>query len=183
MSATAALLLALAPQPLAPDLPQSLSAAMTAQNAMSAVFETDAPVQPGAWKYIHVRHSKTRAGDAMSLTGGHGDPGDHFVICNGQGGTDGEVQMTPRWLAQLSALPPRGAESIDPQCISICLVGDFDAGSPTATQIRRLSQLVSALQTRLEVPARNVIVQSVAGTPAAAGARFPASDFRSRIRD
>jgi hypothetical protein len=180
MSATAALLLALAPQPLAPDLPQSL-AAIDSGDAMEPVFQTDAPVEQSNWKYIYIRQSRTTGGDAMGLTNGRGDPGDHFVICNGRGAADGEIQLTPRWLAQLSALPPRGAESIDPACISICMVGDLDRNSPTPAQLRRVSRLVSALQTRLGIPARNVIAQPTAGTAAAAGSRFPTADFRSRI--
>lgn len=180
MSATAALLLALAPQPLAPDLPQSL-AAIDSGDAMEPVFQTDAPVEQSNWKYIYIRQSRTTGGDAMGLTNGRGDPGDHFVICNGRGAGDGEIQLTPRWLAQLSALPPRGAESIDPACISICIVGDLDRNGPTPAQLRRVSRLVSALQTRLGIPARNVIAQATPGTAAAAGAKFPTADFRSRI--
>ncbi|MDW8263528.1 MAG: hypothetical protein RMJ35_13450, partial [Phycisphaerales bacterium] len=112
MSATAALLMALSPQPLAPDLPHSLLA-METRDEMEPVFQTDAPVKPGTWQYIYLRQSKTRGGDAVSLSGGLGDPGDHFVICNGLGGADGEIQLTPRWMAQIAALPPLGAESID----------------------------------------------------------------------
>jgi len=180
VSATAALLLALSPQPLAPDLPQTL-AAVEAADGMEQVFQTDAPMSRGTWKYIHIRHSKTPSGDAISLTRGRGDPGDHFVICNGQGGVDGEIQLTPRWLAQISALPPAGAESIDPACISICLIGDHDLAAPTPTQIRRLTRLVTALQAKLNVPARNVIAEAFPGSAATAGAAFPTADFRSRI--
>lgn len=180
VSATAALLMALAPQPLAPDLPQTLAAVESA-DGIEQVFNTDASLNRSAWKYIYVRHSKTPAGDALALTNGRGDPGDHFVICNGRGAADGEIQLTPRWLAQISALPPVGAESIDPACISICLIGDHDRGQPTPTQLRRLTRLVTALQAQLHVPARNVIVQTAANSPATAGSQFPVADFRSRI--
>ncbi len=180
VSATAALLLALAPQPLAPDLPQTL-AAVESPDGMEQIFQTDAPVNRAGWKYIYIRHSKTPSGDAVSLTGGRGDPGDHFVICNGKGAADGEIQLTPRWLAQLSALPPAGAESIDPACISICLIGDHDRTQPTPIQLRRLSRLVTTLQSQLRLPARNVIVQTTPGSPATAGGKFPVADFRSRI--
>lgn len=181
MSATGAILLALAPQPLAPDLPQSLIA-VDSPDPMSAVFSTQPAAETTGWKYIYIRQSRSISGDANSLLQ-RGEPlGDHFVICNGRGATDGEIQMTPRWVSQRSALPPAGAATIDPQCISICLIGDLDQHTPTATQLRRLTRLVATLQARLDIPARNVVVESRPNTPAAAGKLFPVAEFRSQIR-
>ncbi|MDW8263548.1 MAG: hypothetical protein RMJ35_13555, partial [Phycisphaerales bacterium] len=59
--------------------------------------------------------------------------------------------------------------------------GDLDQSAPTPMQLRRASRLVAALQSRLAIPARNVIAQPAGGSPATAGAQFPLADFRSRI--
>lgn len=185
MSATGAILLALSPQPLKPDLPQSLLAidapGTSAGDPLDAVFTAAADARPNAWRYIYVRHSKSPGGDATSLLASGQPVGDHFVICNGSGGDDGEIQITPRWASQRAALPPVGASAIDPQCITICLVGDFDRNPPSAKQLRRLARLVCALQARLNIPAGNVVAQATPGTPASAGRLFPTAEFRSLI--
>lgn len=187
MSATGAILLALSPQPLTPDLPQSLlaidaPAGQAGGDPLDAVFDAAAEARPNAWRYIYVRHSRTAGGDTASLMAAGQPVGDHFVICNGTGGgDDGEIQITPRWTAQRAALPPTGAAAIDPHCITICLVGDFDRNPPTAKQLRRLSRLVCALQARLNIPAGNVVAQPSPGTAAAAGRMFPVAEFRSLI--
>jgi hypothetical protein len=181
MSATGAILLALSPQPLAPDLPQRLLAIDAPVDPMEAVFTASAEARPNAWRYIYIRHTKSAAGSAEGLLSSGEPLGDHFLIGNGAGAGDGEIQITPRWTAQRSALPPTGATSIDPQCISISLVGDFDRNPPTPQQMRRLTRLVCALQARLNIPASNVVAPQHGGTAAAAGKRFPVAEFRSQI--
>jgi hypothetical protein len=187
MSATTAILLALSPQPLSPDLPQALlaidgPAGTGARDPLEAIFDAAANARQGSWRYVHIRHSKTPGGDTASRMAAGEPVGDHFVICNGTGGgDDGEIQITPRWVSQRSALPPVGAAAIDAQCISICLVGDFDRRPPSDRQLRRLARLVCALQARLNIPANSVVVQPQGGTPAAAGRLFPVAEFRSQI--
>lgn len=181
MSATGAILLALSPQPMSPELPQSLLAVDGPADALDAIFDASGDARPNTWRYIHVRHTKTAGGDTASLMAAGQQVGDHFVICNGTGGDDGEIQITPRWTTQRSALPPTGAAAIDPQCISISLVGDFDRNPPSAKQLRRLTRLVCTLQARLNIPANNVVVHPRHGTPAAAGQHFPLAEFRSQI--
>ena len=183
MSATGAILLALSPQPLSPDLPQALLAVdgPIGGDPLDAVFDATGGNRPNAGRSIHIRHSKTPGGDTASQMAAGQPVGDHFVICNGTGGDDGEIQITPRWTSQRAALPPTGAAAIDPHCISVCLVGDFDRNPPTEKQLKRLSRLVCALQARLNIPANSVVVQPRRGTPAAAGGLFPTAEFRSQI--
>src|SRR5439155_25250941 len=108
--------------------------------------------------------------------------GDHFVIDNGEGADDGEIQVGLRWDMQASPLPPAGAAKIEPNCISICLIGDFDRQRPTASQIRRLAQLVNALQAHFRIPAADVsmITQSGKESTSAAtiGRFFPGNALR-----
>lgn len=179
LTLTSALLLALAPAPLKPDSSSSLFAVDTPES-MDTVFQTQVGAKAGRWKYIYIHQSRTANGSATTLAP-DGDPRDHFVIGNGQGAVDGEVQVSQRWNEQTSALPPAGASKIDPGCISICLVGDFDRTMPTAMQLRRLGQLVTALQGRLDVPASEVLLMAQPNSSAAMGRYFPITAFRDQL--
>lgn len=178
---TSALLLALAPAPLAPGAASSLFA-VEPPKSLDVIFETAAPLKAGRWSHIYVHHSQTLSGSAATLgVAGPGGVADHFVIGNGDGCADGELQIAQRWNHQQSAGPLPGVSQMDPSCISICLVGDFNRTHPTRTQMRRLAQLVSALQARLSVPAEQVwVIDGVAG-PGGVGRYFPAAEFRKEL--
>lgn len=180
LTLTSALLLALAPAPLSADASSSLFA-IDAPVSMDAIFHTDSPVRTARWQYIYVHHSRTLAGNALSLAKNADGLGDHFVIGNGEGCMDGEIQVGQRWNKQLSAAPPVGASAIDPDCISICLVGDFDRSVPTPTQLRRLQQLTTALQGRLRISGKNVLLIEQPNNIAGAGRYFPATVFREQL--
>ena len=180
LTLTSALLLALAPAPLTADASSSLFA-IDAPQTMDAVFQTDSPVRTARWRYIYVHHSRTTSGNAMTLATNANGMNDHFVIGNGDGCMDGEIQIGQRWNKQLSAAPPAGAREIDPDCISICLVGDFDRSVPTPTQLRRLQQLTTALQSRLRISGKNVLLIDQSNAVAASGRYFPATVFRDQL--
>lgn len=179
LTLTSALLLALAPAPLQQPTATSLFA-IDVPTSLEPIFQTQVQSRPGRWNYIYIRHSKTPAGDALSLQQS-GNGADHFVIGNGDGCIDGEIQLTSRWDRQLPALPPPGLSSLDEGCISICLIGDFDHTRPTPTQMRRLAQLVGALQTRHRIEAENILVVTGAETPASIGRHFPLTQFRQQL--
>jgi hypothetical protein len=176
---TSALLLALSPAPLSPEACASLFA-IDAPTTLDDIFRTRKTVTRGQWSHIYIRHSRTTSGNA-STVGGPGGLGDHFLIGNGDGTLDGEIQIGHRWNMQESALPPAGARSIDPACVSICLVGDFDRTTPTPTQLRRLSQLVSTLQYRLDIPRDRVILLDVPESPAGIGRYFPSTAMHASL--
>jgi hypothetical protein len=177
---TSALLLALAPAPLTPAAASSLFA-IDAPDSMDAVFMTEVPARAGQWKYIYIHHSRTTGGNAVTLGQLTGGLNDHFVIGNGDGAIDGEIQIGQRWNQQLPANQPIGATGIDPACISICVVGDFDRGMPTPTQMRRLSQLVGTLQGRYHIPADRVLLLGQPNSPAGSGRYFPLTAFRDQL--
>ena len=179
LTLTSALLLALAPAPLTPDATNRLFAIETPQT-MDVIFQTDTPMRTGRWKYIYVHHSTTTAGNALSLARGSDGVADHFIIGNGDGSVDGEVQIGPRWNNQAEAGIPNGASKIDPDCISICLIGNFDNGVPTPTQLNRLEQLVNALQGRLRISATNVYLDQ-SSSAAGVGRYFPQTAFREQL--
>lgn len=128
-----------------------------------------AAIQPGRWKYIYVHHSKTPTGDAKSLgSPTHGLPS-HFLIGNGNGLADGQIQIGWRWEAQQSALPPDGVATIDPACIRITLVGDFDQDGPGQVQLARARQLIQALQALARIGDDGILLVRAPGNVAGAG--------------
>jgi hypothetical protein len=178
LTLTCALLLALAPAPLVDDGSRPLFA-IDSTSSLDDIWATDKPVRAEQWKYIYIHHTKTTGGSAATLGQRTGGLGDHFLIGNGSGTfRDGEVQCSRRWINQLPALPPTGAAEIDPACISISVVGDFDAGLPTADQMRNLTRLVTLLQDRLKIPADQVLLARDSKTAAGSGQFFPIAAFR-----
>ena len=167
LATTSALLLAIAPEPMRPELPSPLMAAGPAASELSAVVGKD--IQPGRWNYIFVHHSKTASGDARSLGSATSGLPCHFLVGNGNGLADGQIQIGWRWESQKSALPPAGVASIDPACIRITLVGDFDVAGPSATQLSRARQLIQALQATARISDEGVLVFPAVGQPAGAG--------------
>jgi hypothetical protein len=179
LSLASALLLFLAPPPLAAENFNSLSAANTP--FLDQIFKTSVPTSAARWKFIYVHHSATAGGDARSLAYPHTGMCDHFVIGNGNGALDGAIEMSPRWNSQLAPAPSPGLDSIEPDCISICLIGDFDRTMPTPTQLRRLSSLVTTLQTQFRISADKVILLTDTTTPSGIGRYFPVTAFRDQI--
>ena len=179
MTVTSALLLALAPAPLDEGASGSLFA-VGQPESLDAVFNTRVEVQPGRWRYVYVHHSKTAGGSAATLGESGNGLADHFVIGNGDGCGDGEIQVAQRWHRQRSAGQMAGVQSIDPACIRICLIGDFNRARPTPLQLLRLEQLVAALQSRCGIPAAGVQLLDGDASPAGVGRWFP-TDFRGRL--
>jgi hypothetical protein len=176
LTLTTMFLLALSPDPLKPDSQTVLwNTEPVESDELGVVFQTDRPIQPGYWSGILIHHSKTPAGNGVSPADPHLGEKDHFVIGNGQGALDGEIQISSRWRLQTGALPPPGTQGIDRRCISICLVGDFDQTEPTDLQMDRLSLLVRTLRTRLGIPAERVWMLSDRTTTDRIQARFPRS--------
>lgn len=180
LTVTSALLLAFAPAPLTADAASSLFA-IEAPSSLDVIYDTQTPTNPSRWKYVYIRHTRTAAGNALTLGQNTGEFGDHFVIGNGDGCIDGEIQIGQRWNQQQPALPPMKGAMIDPSCVSISLVGDFDRTVPTSTQLRRLSQLVGTLQGRLGIPADHVLLLDQSNSPAGVGKYFPTGAFRAQL--
>ncbi|HSI32031.1 MAG: N-acetylmuramoyl-L-alanine amidase [Phycisphaerae bacterium] len=148
--------------------------------ALLAVFNTRVPAPAHRWKAVYVHHTRTTNGSAALLAQA-GLGGDHFVIGNGQGALDGEIQFTDLWDRQQPGTPAAGAAKVDPNCVSIALVGDFDHAAPTPTQLARLVQLVQTLQERLHVPASQVWMCDYANSPVGVGKFFPISAFQGQL--
>lgn len=176
---TSLLLMILAPAPLSPDSSSTLLAS-DRSSALDSIFDTRTPLRTGTWRFIYVHQSATATGNALTLAGSQGLR-DHFIIGNGRGAGDGEIQVSQLWNHQQSALPPTGTTAIDPGAISIVLVGDFEHASPTALQMQRLNQLISTLQARFRISADSVTWLGPSAAPADVGRFFPADALRSQL--
>ncbi|MGD0461418.1 MAG: N-acetylmuramoyl-L-alanine amidase [Tepidisphaeraceae bacterium] len=180
LSLASALLLALAPPPLAAEGYNSLSASEHGP-FLDEIFKTAVAAKPEQWKFVYVHQSATTAGNAGTLARPGSGACDHFIIGNGNGCQDGELEVSPRWNNQQPAAAPPGVDHIEPSCISICIVGDFDHSMPTPVQLRRLTQLVSTLQSQFRIGADKVILLSDTASPSSVGRYFPITAFRDQI--
>jgi len=114
------------------------------------------------WRHIVVHHSATPTGSMASFNEAHikrgwDGVGYHFVIGNGSGTGDGEVEPTYRWRQQLQGAHAGNAE-YNQHGIGICLVGDFEhGGRPTPRQMSSLRALVRFLQVKIGIPTYEVI--------------------------
>ena len=103
----------------------------------------------GRWDRIVIYYSGTEGGNMEQLPSvtGPASPADiscHFVICNGFGGADGQIQPTEKWRKQCSIIPGRSRNGSG-RTIHICVIADGKTTRPTDLQIRRAEALVEAL--------------------------------------
>ncbi len=131
------------------------------------------------WKYIVVHHSATPAGSAASFDEFHRNKrgwdrglGYHFVIGNGRGARNGLVETGRRWTRQIDGAHAGSAE-YNEHGIGVCLVGDFEVGSPTNEQISSLVKLVKELQRICNIPSENVILHRHIRDTQCPGGSFP----------
>lgn len=112
------------------------------------------------WNRIQVYYSGTKSGNIQQLAALAGraaleDINCHFVICNGLGDGDGQIQRTEKWERQWpvnhksSDLEPRIAKG--GQTIYICVIADGKNAHPTDLQIKRTEVLVEGLCRRFDI--------------------------------
>ncbi|MHC4705551.1 MAG: peptidoglycan recognition protein family protein [Planctomycetota bacterium] len=99
------------------------------------------------WNQIAVFYSGTKSGNVQQLAllgsatnTNHTICPCHFVVCNGFGGADGDIQPTEQWRRQRSITTAGEAGTIH-----ICVVGDGQHNRPTDLQIKRAEALIAAL--------------------------------------
>lgn len=185
------LLLLLEPTPLAPIGGPILTVLDTTPRGLDELLENQRDIEADRWQAIIIHHSGERHGSASSLGAehqalGHGGLLYHFVVGNGQGADDGEVQIGYRWNRQLgSPHVNEGANAawFNRHAVSICLVGDGDRRGPTEAQMEQVVALVTALQKRLSIPADRVFLHANVASTTSPGLLFPASAFRQQLLD
>jgi hypothetical protein len=149
----------------------------------------DDGVEPRGWTHIVLHHSAGAAGSAASIERYHRSLGwehglgYHFVVGNGTGSGDGEIEAAPRWRRQQIGAHCR-AGGMNEIGIGICFVGNFDRSSPTAAQVGSGIALVQHLAARFDIASVRIIGHREA--PGAAtrcpGRAFPVGVFRAAAR-
>ncbi|MCH8215515.1 MAG: N-acetylmuramoyl-L-alanine amidase [Planctomycetes bacterium] len=112
------------------------------------------------WKRIEIFYSETRMGgiEWLASINGFKDAKEldcHFVICNGHGGKDGQIQPTEKWQEQASVKPQRNWHS-GQETIRVCVIASGVSCHPTDCQIKRVDSLVQALSRRFDIPSNTI---------------------------
>lgn len=135
------------------DGPFSLSAYYRLSSVDQAV-QSKACQAPNRWASIEIFFSGTKGG-SLQQPAGAVDMNCHFVICNGSGGGDGEIQKTEQWQKQWGIQPGRTWQGSD-KTIRICLIGDGVNTLPTDYQLKRLEMLLEVLCRKFHISADSV---------------------------
>jgi hypothetical protein len=149
--------------------------------------EWRSPTESSPWKYIVIHHTATERDNVASLHDSHlkrrdddGQPwlgiGYHFVIGNGHGMGDGEIECTFRWRDQLPGAHA-GHEEFNQHGIGIALVGNFEQSPPTAAQLESVRRLVGFLKRDHHIPSDRVIGHRAIKATDCPGNLFPLADI------
>ena len=146
-----------------------------------------------SWKAIVIHHSATVHGNAESFGKTHTEVhkwngiGYDFVIGNGQGSGNGQIEVTHRWRQQITGAhcggTPRNWANEDG--IGICLVGDFTKTAPTTGQLQALTRLVTFLQERYRISTSRIYghgsTPGYVGGTQCPGHKFPMTMFKRTL--
>ena len=145
------------------------------------------------WKAIVIHHSATSTGDVASIddyhrrNNGWDGIGYDFLIGNGSGCGNGEVDSTFRWTQQRTGAHCKTDSSnwANEKAIGICLVGNFNQSRPSGSQMTSLVKLVRFLSQRYDIPMSRIYGHST--TPGHStktdcpGKNFPMSYVKSKL--
>ncbi|MCE5340469.1 MAG: peptidoglycan recognition protein family protein [Planctomycetaceae bacterium] len=117
-----------------------------------------------SWKAIVIHHSATDTGNVASIDDYHRNNngwdgiGYDFIIGNGSGCGNGEVDSTFRWTGQKTGAHCKTDSSnwANEKAIGICLIGNFNKTRPSSSQMSSLLKLVRFLAKRYDVPASRI---------------------------
>lgn len=137
------------------------------------------------WRYIVVHHSASATGSADVFHRAHLDRGwdglgYDFVIGNGRGSGDGEVEVGYRWTQQKVGAHA-GNDLMNQKGIGICLVGDFTKQPPTRRQMDSLQRLCDFLADYCGIPEQNLRLHRDVRQTKCPGPLFPTA-FRISSR-
>ena len=148
-----------------------------------------------SWSTIVIHDSGFYFDDAEDIArrhiaGGLQDIGYHFVIGNGNGSlSDGQIFVSNRWDLQLAGAhvasrtgaDPADADEINRVAVGICLVGNGEQSTFTPSQTQALANLVTSLQSRLNIEDGAVHLHSDLSDVRSPGRFFPAAKFEAHL--
>ncbi|NOZ21708.1 MAG: N-acetylmuramoyl-L-alanine amidase [Planctomycetes bacterium] len=163
---------------------------MTTDEILREKYEIrpDTPIRP--WRTIVIHHSATESGNAALFDKYHREKmhmenglAYHFVIGNGKGSGDGEIEVSPRWIRQLQG-GHVDREEVNELGIGIALVGDFTKSSPTPKQIESLLGLLRELQADFDIPTERIFGhREINSKPTICPGKFLSMDeIRAKLR-
>jgi len=164
MTAGTALLMALGDNPPSAGLFSLSRYVLNHLGSVEKAVRSRTSQSPGRWDRIEIYYSGTKAGNIeqlASLSGlaGAEDINCHFVICNGLGGSDGQIQPTEKWQRQWSIIPGRTWYGSG-QTIRICVIADGKTAHPTDSQKQRTQVLVEELCRKFGIQSESVYYPS-----------------------
>ena len=144
------------------------------------------------WTSIVIHHTATNAGSVESIHQSHlarkdskGNNwlgiGYHFVIGNGNGMGDGEIEPTFRWKQQMHGAHA-GSTDYNQHGIGIALIGNFEEKPPTPAQLQAIKQLVADLKANYGIPASRVIGHGDGKSSEYPGRLFPLAEVSEAQR-
>ncbi len=139
------------------------------------------------WDSIVIHHSGGESGNAARFDRYHrnikhwDELGYHFVIGNGRGSGDGQVEVGSRWTKQKHGAHCKTPDNrYNEHGIGICLVGDFRSAPPTPAQLESLTGLVRFLMQQCGIRPQNVVTHhDVNAKTVCPGPMFPFYALRS----
>lgn len=152
------------------------------------ICKTDVP--ENGWRYVIIHHSATVGGNAAGIDRYHREVRGwkyglayHFVIGNGNGSTDGEIEVGERWRKQIHGAHTANTD-YNRTGIGICIVGNLEEEMITQRQFDSLYQIVLHLSKRHDIPLSNIIMHNQVvqkkGT-LCPGKNFPYNDLLSKL--
>jgi hypothetical protein len=114
----------------------------------------------GRWESVEVFYSNTAAGNIRQLAALEGlasaeDVNFHFLVCNGRGGADGQIQPSDRWQRQRPCIPD-GLWDGSGRSIRICVVGDTGNRPATDCQAKRTAELIEQICRKFSIGPQGV---------------------------
>ena len=143
------------------------------------------------WSYIVLHHTASETGSVESIHEEHLKRKDkkgnhwlgigyHFVIGNGSGMSDGEIEQTFRWRQQLQGAHA-GIADYNQHGIGIVLIGNFENSPPTSAQTSSVKKLVGILKREYGIASGKVIGHNDVKATECPGKLFPMSDVQDSI--
>ena len=146
------------------------------------------------WNSIVIHHTASPTGSLREIDRWHRDKGwdccgYHFVIGNGTGSGDGEIEVGPRWRAQSPGAHTRlcGAPSspignyYNEHGIGIVMVGNFDQRRPSDRQMASLARLVAYLSSSCGIPRERIYLHGDLKSTDCPGHNFSRVDLGGRL--
>jgi LysM repeat protein len=173
-------------------IPSSRSVSRASKPALPTEVQTaidSARVKSRRWNRVVIHHSGTAEGTIKGMNEYHlkerhmeNGLAYHFVIGNGHGMGDGEIYVGNRWKKQING-GHLASELQNSTSLGICLVGNFDAQPPTSRQMKSLTALVEALQTRCRLSDKAVVTHQQINTvhTRCPGTKFPMKSFMAGL--